>query len=411
MTTPAIKRAREVMQSVNAAMRANVLTLANDPHYDINRTSSGLLPADILWDGGLAAGRFFVLVGDFSTLKSYIGLCCIAQVQKAGGTAALIDTEHAFDRKWATAIGVDVDSLIMVPRPHLQSGEQAIDYAEQLIRQGVDLIVFDSVAAALPQSERNKRLHDENVQPARLAQLMSLAMRKLTAANDHTAVLWINQLRINLGITFGSPDVATGGRALPYYASTIMEIKKLGKVTRNIKTHDGDKEVDAKELVAQKYKATITKSKLSRPWRDILFDWSLETNSIDLTKFLVAQGLEHGLVIKKGNSWNVKGSTKKTVGREKFMAYLDGHPTELVALENAVRDVHGLPHIAAPSVPQTAGPLPEPRGSHGPAKRKAAVRKVAAPRKTATKRTQGPAQGRSKATLPMPARSSSTKTR
>lgn len=150
-----------------------------------------------------------------STLKSYIGLCAIRECQRLGKLAGLIDTEHAFDPKWAKEIGVDVDELVL-KQP--DTAEQAIDIAEVMIRGGVDLIVFDSVAAALPQQEQQKKMDKENPAVAALARVMSLAMRKLTAANKKTAMLWINQTRVNVGVMFGSNEAVPGGKSLPFYA-------------------------------------------------------------------------------------------------------------------------------------------------------------------------------------------------
>lgn len=248
-----------------------------------------------------------------STLKSYVGLSAIAQAQQRGHTCALIDTEHSFDPDWATDIGVDVDSLIL---QHPESGELAIDTAEALVRGGCDLIVFDSVAATLPDAERTKRLYDEKVQPARIAQLMSVAMRKLTAANDKTAIIWINQLRMNIGVTFGNPEVATGGRSLPYYSSYIINIRKTGKITRTVKTWDGTEWKDTKETYGQKFRAYVEKSKLSAPHREVHFVWDHEQNAVDEIGYLIAVGLESGYITQNGAMWSCNGI--KVKGKDKF---------------------------------------------------------------------------------------------
>ena len=339
-------KAETIMHEVNAAMGSNVLTLGSDPKFVVGYMSTGLLPFDILLGGGIPRGRFVTAIGDFSTLKSYIGLCAMAEEQKRGGAVALIDTEHSFEPTWATAIGVNTKQLITPNYADVQTGEQALDYAEGLIRAGVDLIVFDSVAAALPQTERNKRLYKESLQPARLAQLMSLATRKLTAANDHTGILWINQLRDQVGILFGNPERATGGRALPYYSSLIVNIRRTGKITKTVKVHDGTAWIDAKQMIGQKYKASLYTSNLSKPMTECHFVWDLKAGRINETAYLIAQGVELGFINNKGTMWTV--GSQRFRGRESFEKALTTNHALTRALENKVRAVHELP--ARPAV-------------------------------------------------------------
>lgn len=341
-----MSKASDLAKEVNAALGEEVVRLGNHPDLRVTYIPTGLLPVDILLQGGLPRGRFVLANGDYSTLKTYVGLCAIKQVQDEGGTAALIDTEHAYDPSWAEQIGINTEDLLMPPTP---TGEKAIDTAEALVRGGVDLIVFDSVAAALPQAEAEKRLHKENIQPARLAALMSAACRRLTAANDKTAIFWINQTRVNLGVTFGSKDAMPGGKALPYYASIILNIRKAGKITRDVKFYDGEKWVGGKEQIGQTFKATTEKSKLNKPFREVWFDWNLTSSQIDLPKFLVAQGLELGLVKQSGNTWTFK--SWKAVGRQKFIDLVVGSPKALAALSGAVEAAHGVstPVVTSPA--------------------------------------------------------------
>ena len=209
-------KAKELAAAVNAALGKNAVIMGSDPYLEVTFLPTEVDPIDDLFFGGLPFGRFVEIFGDYSTLKSYVGYKAIASAQKRGLLAALIDTEHAFDPKWAEDIGVNLKELIY-KQP--ETGEKGIDLAEVLIRGGVDIIVFDSVAAALPKSEQVIMLGgDKNIQPARLAQLMSLAMRKLTAANKKTTVLWINQTRVNVGVMFGTNETVPGGKALPFYA-------------------------------------------------------------------------------------------------------------------------------------------------------------------------------------------------
>lgn len=331
MTTPS-----ELAAMVNEAVGSDAVRLASDPTFVVEYLPTTVLPIDILLQGGLPLGRFTEVFGDWSTAKSYIGLKAIASAQSRGMTAAVIDTEHAFDPSWASSLGVKVSDLLV---QHPENGELAIDTAEALVRGGVDLIVFDSVAATLPQDEQTKRMFKERIQPARLAALMSAAMRRLTAANSKTAILWINQTRVNVGITFGSPEAIPGGKALPYYSSYRVSIRKTGKVTRSVKVHDGDKYVDAKEQTGQKFKATVEKSKLNRPNREVWFDFDLTTGAVDETRFLVAQGLELGIVVTKGQTWTYKDYSKR--GKD---AFRDSMPDKVRAsLEREVRAAHGLP--------------------------------------------------------------------
>lgn len=330
MTTPS-----ELAAMVNEAVGSDAVRLASDPTFVVEYLPTTILPIDILLQGGLPLGRFTEVFGDWSTAKSYIGLKAIASAQSRGMTAAVIDTEHAFDPSWASSLGVKVPDLLV---QHPENGELAIDTAEALVRGGVDLIVFDSVAATLPQDEQTKRMFKERIQPARLAALMSAAMRRLTAANSKTAILWINQTRVNVGVTFGSPEAIPGGKALPYYSSYRVSIRKTGKVTRSVKVHDGDKYIDAKEQTGQKFKATVEKSKLNRPNREVWFDFDLTTGAVDETRFLVAQGLELGIVTTKGQTWTYKDYSKR--GKDAFRVSM---PDKVrTSLEREVRAAHGL---------------------------------------------------------------------
>lgn len=323
--------AHDVVANINALFKEDVLKVASDPSFVVRYLPTGVLPIDVLWGGGLPRGRFTTITGDYSTLKSYIGLRAIATTQANGGVAALIDTEHSFDPEWAESLGVDLKTLI-IKQP--ESGELAIDLAEGLIRSEVDLIVFDSVAAALPEAEREKRLSGEKVQPARIAQLMSVAMRKLTAANTKTAVLWINQLRMNIGVTFGNPEIATGGKALPYYSSYILSVRKAGKIMQAKKQWDGEKMVDGKVQIGQKFKAELVKSKLSKPFGDAYFTWDLTTGTIDEVGYLIGACLEAGVVTQRGASWAYR--THKAQGREKFKALVDKDPELQAQMRSAV---------------------------------------------------------------------------
>jgi recombination protein RecA len=351
-TKAAATKAQELMEQVNAALGAKgkppVVRMASDPEFVTTYTPTGLLPMDVLLQGGMPRGRFVELFGDWSTLKSYIGYNTCAQFQRLGMTAAVIDTEHSFDADWAQECGVDVKNLI-IQRP--ESGELAIDIMETLVRGGVDFILVDSISTLLPEAEMKKRLHDESLQPARLAQLMSAGLRRLTAANTHTSILWINQTRVNIGITFGSNEATTGGKAMPFYASMRIAMRKAGKINRDTQAYTGEKWQSSKEQIGQVFRAEILKSKLSKPFREVWFTWNLETGDIDLVGFLIAQGMELGLITQKGSSWEYDGM--KVIGKDKFKAALNADTVKMAELENAVRAEHGLSLIPIPKITKT----------------------------------------------------------
>lgn len=369
-------KAEELRKAVNATLKSEALVTGSDPRFKTTYTSTGILPFDILWHGGIPRGRFIEIYGDWSTLKSYIGLMSIANFQREGKVAALIDTEHSFDSDWAKSCGVNLNDLILLQPT---SGEIAMDHAETLIRGECDLIVFDSVAAMTPQAEQTKRLAGENVQPARIAQLMSAALRRLMTANTDCSMIWVNQLRVNVGVTFGSNEALPGGKALPYYASFRTSIRKTGKITVPTKTYDGEKFVDTKKQVAQKFKAELVKSKLSRPFQDEHFIWSLETGSLDLVGYLIAKGIEQGFVTQKGNTWSYGG--KKAVGRDKFRTLIASDHDLALDLENEIRRAYDVPEVkrttarAQRTTKGTAKPPSSSRGKSVPAAKKGLRRK------------------------------------
>lgn len=324
--------AQDLLRDVNAALKDTVVKLGSDPSLTVHYLPTGVLAFDHLLQGGLPRGRMAEVFGNFSTLKSYLGLCAIARTQQDGGLCALIDTEHSFDPEWAASIGVRTGELIV---QHPATGELAIDTAEALIRAGIDLVVFDSVAATLPQAEHAKRLHDEQVQPARLAALMSVACRKLTSANSRTAVLWINQTRMNVGITFGNPETTPGGKALPFYASVRVSMRKAGAVTTDERHYDGTKYVTVKKTIGQKIRATVEKSKLNTPYREVHFTFDLTAGRVDEEEFLMNRGIEAGLVTNAGRFWTLAGVRKGS--RADFKTWLASSPPERAQLEDLVR--------------------------------------------------------------------------
>jgi recombination protein RecA len=355
-----VSKATELMAAINKQLGTDALRMGSDPTLEVEYIPTGMLPFDLLTQGGVARGRFVEVYGPYSTLKSYIALSAIREVQQAGGVAALADTEHAYDPVWATECGVNTAELILVAG---ETGEEKLDSAEVLIRNEVDLIVVDSIAAILPQQEANKRLHREGVQPGRTAALMSLASRKLTAANSRTAVLWINQLRESIGVTFGPTEKTTGGRAMGYYASQRIKIKPAGKVTEDRKVYTGDGYKATKLQIAQTFVASLEKSKLNTPHGEIYFDWDLRTGSIDLVKFLFAQCVENGALTNRGASWTYEPTQTKVVGRENFFDAMRADPALLAHMLDTVRTRAGLAPLTAvkppPQSTPAAGPAPK----------------------------------------------------
>ena len=325
--------AKEIMKEINSLLGSDVVTLANDERLVVQNIPTGVLPIDHLLGGGIPRGRVTELFGAYSTLKSYIALSTIAQAQKQGLACALVDTEHSFEPQWASSLGVDCDSLIYQTP---ETGEEAVDTIEAIIRMGAGLVVWDSIAATLPQAEGSKRMSKENIQPARLAALMSAAMRRITAANRDTALLFINQTRMNVGVMFGDPEVTAGGKALPYYASYRVALRKAGKVKETVDGYDGEgKKTKVNTIVGINIRATLEKSKLSAPSQEALFMWDVMRGEIDETSYLISCGLLNGSVTHEGKSWWTEGS-EKIVGLENFRGWLKDNPKVRRKLEKKI---------------------------------------------------------------------------
>jgi recombination protein RecA len=309
-------------EGLNRVMGEGTIRMGSDPSLVVKYIPTGVVPVDLLLKGGLPRGRFTEIFGDFSTLKSYVAYRALAQVQKAGGKAVLVDTEHAFDPAWYKVLGGNADDLV-VQQPAF--GEQAAKAVEYCVRQNADLVVWDSIAATNPKSAMETDPTTANEQPARLASFMSQTLRRLTAANSVTAILALNQTRTNVGITFGSSEVVPGGKSLPFYASYRMSFRKAGRVQSSSKVWDGQKLVDTKQTDHMKIKVTLEKSKLNRPLRESWMLFDLTTGTVDEDSYLMGQGLETGLITRTTNGrwgWNEDGA--KTVTEAQFRAELEG---------------------------------------------------------------------------------------
>lgn len=373
-------RAQEVIDSINQKFGTGTLQKASEVGA-VQYISTGLAPIDDLLMGGIPYGRSTMIHGDYSTLKSYIALCAIAQCQKSGGVAALIDTERSFDEEWARSLGVDTEMLIMPPPEKTETGERCIDIAETLVRNNVDLIVFDSVAAMLPKAEHEKSM-DDGGQMLRQAAFLSKALRKLTAANRRTALLWINQTRINPGVMFGNNEAIPGGKALPYYCTYILGLYKGTQlkedyeiVVNNAEGSPTKKKI--KKTVGFQIRALLYKSKLNQPGREETFTYSVKNGAVDDWSYLANKALGLGLLgYERGKWWTPEDSLK--MPPVKFRGHLP------------VSELKKLLHGTVPGV-DSAGSAPQ--GS-----KSAAAQKSQSSRSTARKPTRTPARAASSST-------------
>lgn len=287
------------------------MSLGSGPQADIESTSTGSLTLDrALGTGGYPRGRIIEMFGPESSGKTTLSLHAIAEVQARGGTAAFIDAEHAFDMRYAQALGVDLKRLL-VAQP--DCGEQGLDIAGKLVESGaVDLVVVDSVAALVPKAEIDGEMGDHHV--GLHARLMSRGVRKLTAdaSRTKTCVLFINQLRMKIGVMFGSPETTTGGNALRFFASVRLDVRRIGKVT------SGD------TSIGNRTRVKVVKNKLAPPFQEAEFDirWG---EGIDRYGELLDAGLDCGLVIRSGAHFSVDGKSIGQ-GREKARAALAETP-------------------------------------------------------------------------------------
>jgi len=281
--------------------------------------------------GGIPRGRITEIYGPESSGKTTLCLHVIANAQRAGGVAAFIDAEHALDIGYAKKLGVDVDNLL-VSQP--DTGEQALEIAEVLVRSSaVDVVVIDSVAALVPRAEIEGEMGDSHV--GLQARLMSQALRKLTGAinRSQTTVIFTNQIREKIGVMFGSPETTTGGRALKFYASLRIDIRRIGSIK--------DKEV----LVGNKTRVKIVKNKVAPPFKQADFDIMFNVG-IDHYGIVVDLGVESE-VIQKSGAWFSYGDVRLGQGRENAKAFLQDNPDLALEIETRVKDVLGINGIAA----------------------------------------------------------------
>ena len=299
----------------------------NDKSMDVDTVSTGSLGLDIaLGIGGLPRGRVVEIYGPESSGKTTLALHTVAEAQKKGGICAFVDAEHALDPVYARKLGVNVDDLL-ISQP--DAGEQALEIADTLVRSGaVDVLVIDSVAALTPRAEIEGEMGD--VQPGLQARLMSQALRKLTASinRSNTMVIFINQMRMKIGVMYGSPETTTGGNALKFYASVRPDIRRIGAI----------KERD--EVVGNQTRVKVVKNKVAPPFKQVEFD-IMYGEGISKVGELIDLGVKAGVVEKSG-SWFSYDSQRIGQGRENAKTFLKENPDIAAKIEAAVRGNSGV---------------------------------------------------------------------
>jgi recombination protein RecA len=299
----------------------------NDKSMDIDVVSTGSLGLDIaLGVGGLPRGRVVEIYGPESSGKTTLALHVLAEAQKNGGICAFIDAEHALDPIYARKLGVHVDDLL-ISQP--DAGEQALEIADTLVRSGaLDVLVIDSVAALVPRAELEGEMGDS--QPGLQARLMSQALRKLTASinRSNTMVIFINQIRMKIGVMYGSPETTTGGHALKFYASVRLDIRRIGAIK------------EREEVVGNQTRVKVVKNKLAPPFKQVEFD-IMYGEGISKMGELVDLGVKAGVVEKSG-AWFSYDSQRIGQGRENAKAFLKANPEIAAKIETAVRQNAGI---------------------------------------------------------------------
>jgi recombination protein RecA len=299
--------------------------------------SSGSLGLDMaVGIGGLPRGRIIEIYGPESSGKTTLALHAIAEAQKLGGTCAFIDAEHALDPGYARKLGVDVDNLL-ISQP--DAGEQALEIADTLVRSGaVDVLVIDSVAALVPRAELEGEMGDSHV--GLHARLMSQALRKLTGSvsRSNTMLIFLNQIRLKIGVMFGNPETTTGGNALKFYASIRLEIRRIGQIK------------DRETVVGNQTRVKVVKNKMAPPFRQVEFD-IMYGEGISKVGELVDLGVKAGVVEKSG-AWFSHDSQRIGQGRENAKQFLRDHPAVAEAIERRVREQAGVVANAMLAAPE-----------------------------------------------------------
>lgn len=315
--------------------KGSVMRMGEAPQMAIESVSTGAMALDLaLGVGGLPRGRVVEVYGPESSGKSTLALHVVAEAQRTGGIAAYVDAEHAMDPTYAKAIGVDIDQLL-ISQP--DTGEQALEITDMLVRSGaLDVIVIDSVAALTPRAEIEGEMGDAHV--GLQARLMSQALRKLTGtlSKSRTIALFINQLREKVGVVYGSPEVTPGGRALKFYSSVRLDIRRIESIK------------DGAEVVGSRTRVKVVKNKCAPPFRQAEFD-IMYGKGISREGSLLDVGVDLGLV-KKSGAWYTYNGEQLGQGRENAKLFLAQNPPVMAELNERVREKAGI-DVAAPAAP------------------------------------------------------------
>ncbi|MCX5616060.1 recombinase RecA [Bombella sp. TMW 2.2559] len=307
--------------------KGSIMRLGQRPKEQVDVISTGSLGLDIgLGIGGLPRGRIIEIYGPESSGKTTLALHAVAEAQKKGGTAAFIDAEHALDPIYARKLGVDIDNLLL-SQP--DAGEQALEIADTLVRSGaIDILVVDSVAALVPKAELEGDMGDSHV--GLHARLMSQALRKLTGSvsRSNTTIIFLNQIRMKIGVMFGNPETTTGGNALKFYASIRLDIRRIGSVK------------DKDEVVGNQTRVKVVKNKMAPPFRQVEFD-IMYGEGVSKMGELLDLGVKANVVEKSG-AWFSYDSTRIGQGRENAKQYLREHPEMADEIEKKVRQGAGI---------------------------------------------------------------------
>ena len=335
------KRSADKQKALDSALaqierqfgKGSIMKLGKDnPVAEIESTSTGSLGLDIaLGIGGLPKGRIIEIFGPESSGKTTLTLHVVAEEQKKGGVCAFVDAEHALDPLYARKLGVNLDELL-ISQP--DTGEQALEIVDTLVRSGaVSLVVVDSVAALTPKSEIEGDMGD--MQMGSQARLMSQAMRKLTASigRSNCMVIFINQIRMKIGVMFGNPETTTGGNALKFYASVRLDIRRTGAVK------------DRDEVIGNATRVKVVKNKVAPPFRQVEFD-IMYGEGISKVGELIDLGVKAGVVEKSG-AWYSYGDERIGQGRENAKQFLRDNPEKAMAIEDKIRASHGLEFAVA----------------------------------------------------------------
>ncbi|MDA8276913.1 MAG: recombinase RecA [Actinomycetota bacterium] len=307
--------------------KGSIMRMGESPKMGVESISTGAMALDLaLGVGGLPRGRVVEIYGPESSGKSTLALHVVAEAQRNGGTCAYIDAEHALDPVYAKAIGVDIDAML-ISQP--DTGEQALEIADTLIRSGaLDVLVIDSVAALTPRAEIEGEMGDSHV--GLQARLMSQALRKITANlnRSNTIAIFINQLREKIGVMYGSPEVTTGGRALKFYASVRLDIRRVDSIK------------DGADVVGSRTRVKVVKNKVAPPFQQAEFD-IMYGKGISREGSLLDVGVDLG-VIKKAGAWYTYEGEQLGQGRENVKAYIESNPVMMAELNEKIRELVGV---------------------------------------------------------------------